>query len=59
MHLRRLSPNHQSKGWAKRVTDLKQKILRNVERAGSLALYTEQESSPLVLLSVTCSGGNA
>ncbi len=50
MHLRRLSQDLQSKGWAKSVTDLKQKILRNVERAGSLALYTEQESSPFGLI---------
>ena len=44
------SENLQSKGWAKSVTDLKQKILRNVERAGSLALYIEQETGPFGLL---------
>jgi hypothetical protein len=59
MHLRRLSQDLQSKSWAKSVIDLKQKILRNVERAGSLALHTEQESGPFGLISATCSGGNA
>ncbi len=44
------SENLQSKGWAKSVTDLKQKILRNVERAGSLALHTEQETGPFGLI---------
>jgi len=44
MYLGRLSEDLQSKGWATSVTDLKQKILRNVERAGSLALHTEQET---------------
>lgn len=43
----------QSKGWAKSVTDLKQKKLRNVERAGSLALHTEQETSPFGLIRQT------
>jgi len=49
MHLGRLSKDLQSKGWATSVSDLKQKILRNVERAGSLALYVEQEAGPFGL----------
>jgi len=57
MHLGRLSENLQSKGWATSVTDLKQKILRNVERAGSLALHIEQETSPFGLIGPTPSDG--
>jgi len=49
MHPRTLFEDFQSKGWAKSVTDLKQEILRNVERAGSLAFHVLSKKPALLV----------
>ncbi len=49
MHLRTLFEDFQSKGWAKSVADLKQEILRNVERAGSLAFHVLSKKPALLV----------
>ena len=58
MHLSTQSHLIRSKGWKKSIAELNQnKILRNVERAGFLAEYVEQESGPFGLMAPACSGG--
>ena len=50
MQLSGLSQKIWPKGWIKSIADLQFKnILRNVERAGFLASYSEQESGPFAL----------
>ena len=58
MHLSTQSHPVKSKGWKKSLAELNQnKILQNVERAGFLAVYAEQKSSPFGLMAPSCSGG--
>jgi hypothetical protein len=56
--MRRPSQDPQSTSWATSGTDLT-KILRDVERAGSLALDTEQETGSFGLIGAISSDGNA
>jgi hypothetical protein len=48
MHLTKQCSNIPSKGLDKEGSNLQQNILRNVERAGSLALHVEQETCPFM-----------
>jgi hypothetical protein len=58
MHLSKLSHLIRSKGWKKSNAELNQNNILQVERAGFLAAYVEQESGPFGLMGIIVFRGN-